>query len=120
MEFSAHTDGRAALEGILRARFPQVAFSIQGFSKTNGVSLPPMYEMHYVATIEFPNGVAPPSKGVFEDLMAGGDIQGRLMMLANKGFRIAAGNNIRQRTVMQANSTIAFIKSERGWTYSTD
>jgi hypothetical protein len=112
-------DGRAALEGTLRAFLPGVAFNIQSFRKTNGISVPPEYLMDYVATIEFPNGVAPPSRGVTGDLVINADIQGRLMGLRDKGFRVVSGGDIRQRGVMSVNSRINFVKSERGWVYST-
>src|SRR5437660_5334985 len=103
-------DGRAALEGILRSKFPNIAFNVKDFRKTNGVSKSPMYQMYYVATIEFPNGVAPAAKGFWNDFMASGDVQARLMLLTNKGFKITEGDSIRQRTVMQANSAITFVK----------
>lgn len=115
----SEADGRAALEGKLRAFLPGVAFNIQSFRKTNGMSAGSEYFMQYVATIEFPNGVAPPSRGVIRDLMVDGDIQGRLLILRDKGFRVIAGNSIRERTVMEANSRINFGKSERGWVSST-
>ena len=113
-------DGRVALNAMLRAHFPKVVFNVKSFSKTNGVSISPAYELHYVAMIEFPNGIAPPSAGFWNDFLAGGDVQSRLMALTARGFRIVEGNNIRQRTVMRVDSAITFVRSEKGWAYSVD
>ena len=114
-------DGRVALEGIIRRHFPKAPlFTITSFAKTNGIDRGQNYQMMYRATIEFPKGVAPSSGNFLADFEAGADIQSSLMMIAQKGFRVIEGNNTRQRTVMEANSAIMFIKSERGWLYDVD
>jgi hypothetical protein len=114
------SEGRAALERMMRSHFPKAPMmTVTSFQKTNGVTMKAsgvaLYQMHYSARIEFPQGFMPKKGDFWGEFMGGADMMGTVMMLGTQGFRVAKGGQVTDPQILEVNSAMTFQMTERGW-----
>lgn len=112
-------EAKVALESYLRVNIPNAPFRITEFRKTNGETDPSgtRYLMRYHAVVEYPSGIQPGrrQKNVWEQLHDVGTSMGLQMALENAGCKIKEGNKLDERAVLECNSAVVFVKTEKGW-----
>jgi hypothetical protein len=116
-------DARAAFERSMRGYFPKApTITVSGFNKTTGVTMKAggvaLYQMHYSARVELPQGFMAKKGDFWNEFMGGSEMMSTVMMLSNQGFRVVKGGQVTDPQIFEVNSTMTFQMTERGWIVS--